>query len=65
MSNKRKFEVIEDFKDLEDQNKIYFKGDRYPFPANKKVDDERLEELLTDKNKQGRPVIKEVTEEKE
>jgi hypothetical protein len=62
MSEKRKFEVIQDFKDLEDKNKVYSKGDRYPYPANRKIDDERLEELLSSKNKQGRPVIKEVTE---
>lgn len=65
MTTKRKFEVIEDFKDLQDKNKLYFKGDTFPRPANKKVDDERLEELLTNTNKQGRPVIKEQEEEKE
>jgi hypothetical protein len=65
MDEKRKFVVIRDFKDLEDKNKIYFEGDRYPFPANKKIDNKRLEELLSKKNKQGRPVIKEVTEEEE
>jgi hypothetical protein len=65
MSEKRKFEVIQDFKDLEDKNKVYFKGDRYPYPANRKIEDERLEELMSSKNKQGRPVIKEVTDEGE
>lgn len=60
MANNRKFEVIEDFKDLQDKDKIYRKGDRYPKPANKNIDDKRLEELLTNKNKQGRPVIKEL-----
>ncbi|WP_454844449.1 hypothetical protein [Priestia megaterium] len=60
MASNRKFEVIEDFKDLQDKDKIYRKGDRYPKPANKNIDDERLEELLTNKNKQGRPVIKEL-----
>jgi hypothetical protein len=65
MSEKRKFVVIQDFKDLEDKNKVYFEGDRYPSPANKKIENERLEELLGKKNKQGRPVIKEVTEEEE
>ncbi|OVE34793.1 hypothetical protein CCZ20_24390 [Priestia aryabhattai] len=59
MAEKRKFEVIEDFKDLQDKDKIYRKGDSYPYPANKKVDDERLEELSSKRNKQGRPVIKE------
>ena len=60
MTSNRKFEVIEDFKDLQDKDKIYCKGERYPKPANKNIDDERLEELLTNKNKQGRPVIKEL-----
>ncbi|AJI23884.1 hypothetical protein H8R29_11365 [Priestia megaterium] len=60
MASNRKFEVIEDFKDLQDKNKIYRKGDWYPKPANKNINDERLEELLTNKNKQGRPVIKEL-----
>lgn len=59
----KRFLAIQDFKDLDDKNKIYYKGDRYPKPANKVISDERLEELLTDKNKQGRPVIEEVKEE--
>ncbi len=59
----KKYVVVQDFKDLRDKNKIYNKGDRYPKPANKTISDERLEELLTDKNKQGRPVIEELKEE--
>ena len=60
---KRKFVAIQDFKDLLDKDKIYYKGDRYPKPVNKIVSDERLEQLLTHTNKQGRPVIEEVKEE--
>jgi len=56
---KIKYEVINDFKDLQDNDKIYLKGDRFPKPANKKVSEDRIQELLSDKNKQGKPVIKE------
>lgn len=56
----KKYEVIQDFKDLEDGNKVYLKGDRFPKPANKSVDEERLEQLLSKDNKQGRAVIKEI-----
>lgn len=58
----KKYIVVRDFKDLQDKNKVYAKGDTYPNPANKKVDSKRVEELLSSKNKQGRPVIKEVEE---
>ena len=60
-----KYIVTQDFKDLEDKNKVYTKGDVYPNPANKKVDKKRIDLLLSSKNKQGRPVIKEVTEDQE
>ncbi|MFD9629009.1 hypothetical protein [Peribacillus muralis] len=59
MTTKRRFEVIEDFKDLQDKNKLFFKGDRFPRPPNKKVEPERLEELLSSDNKLKKPVIKE------
>lgn len=57
--SKIKYEVIQDFKDLQDNNKIYLKGDTFPKPSNKKIEEERLTELLSDKNNQGRPVIQE------
>lgn len=57
---KTSYEVIRDFTDLQDGNKVYRKGDTFPKPANKKIDSERLEGLLQGDNKQGRPVIKEV-----
>jgi len=60
-----KYEVINDFTDLQDGGKVYVKDDRYPKPANKKIEIERIEELLSDKNNQGRPVIKEIEEDKE
>lgn len=58
-----KYEVVEDFRDLQDNNKLYKKGDHYPLPANKKVTKKRLQELSTAENKAGRPFIKEVEEE--
>ncbi|VXC08292.1 conserved hypothetical protein [Bacillus sp. 349Y] len=57
---KTSYEVIRDFTDLQDGNKVYRKGDTFPRPANKKIDEERLDGLLAGDNKQGRPVIKEV-----
>ncbi|UII58120.1 hypothetical protein LS684_21090 (plasmid) [Cytobacillus spongiae] len=60
MAKKKKYQVIQDFKDLQDNGKIYRKEDSFPKPANKKVDEDRLEELLSSENNQKRPVIKEV-----
>lgn len=57
-----KYEVIRDFTDLEDKDKVYKAGDTYPNPVNKKIKKERIEELLSSDNKQGQPVIKEVKE---
>ena len=34
-----KYIVVQDFKDLEDKNKVYSKGDVYPNPANKKIEE--------------------------
>ena len=62
MAKKVKYVAIEDFKDLQDGNKVYTKNDPYPKPANKKIDDDRIKEMLSKNNRQGRPVIKEVTE---
>ncbi|WP_192913006.1 hypothetical protein [Bacillus mesophilum] len=50
--------VIKDFKDLQDDNHIYSKGDKYPRKGRGKKD--RVEELASIKNKQGVPLIKEV-----
>lgn len=55
-----KYVVIKAFKDLQDKNKIYEVNDSYPSPANKKVSDERIAQLLGSKNKQNNPVIREV-----
>lgn len=58
-----KYEAIEDFKDLLDNDEIYVKGDKYPKKGRAKK--KRLEELLGNENNRGKPVIKEVEEEKE
>lgn len=60
MSEKKKYQAVVDFKDLQDKEKIYRKGDTFPKPGNKKVEEERLEELLSSDNKMGKPVIKEI-----
>ncbi|RST59713.1 hypothetical protein D5F11_011465 [Siminovitchia terrae] len=57
-----KYEVIHDFTDLQDDNQVYFKGDSFPDPVNKRIKKERINELLSNKNKQGRAVIKEIKE---
>ncbi|WP_409297754.1 hypothetical protein V1498_06845 [Peribacillus sp. SCS-26] len=57
-----KYEVIHDFKDLQDKNKVYAVGDTYPNPANKKVSKERIKELSSSNNKIGKPLIKEIRE---
>lgn len=61
-ANSMKYEALHYFTDLQDKNKEYNEGDTFPRPANKKVSKERIEELLSDKNKQGRPVIKIIEE---
>ena len=56
--------VIEKFEDRD--GKVYKAGEVYPRPANKKVSKKRLDELLTDNNREGRPFIEvEVVKEKE
>ena len=54
--------VIEKFEDRD--GKVYKAGDVYPRPANKKVSKKRLDELLTDTNREGRPFIEVEVEEK-
>lgn len=44
-----KYEVVYDFLDKEDDGKHYVKGKPYPRPVNKKVSDERIQELLDKK----------------
>lgn len=62
MMSKVKYEVVQKFKDVQDNGKVYQKGDRYPKPLNKKVSEERLNELASTSNKLGQPVIKVIGE---
>lgn len=52
-----KFTVLVDFLDLEDNSYFYKKGDPYPREG-LELTAERIEELKTDKNKSGIPLIK-------
>jgi hypothetical protein len=56
----KKYEAIASFTDSQDKGKVYQKGDPYPNPANKKISVERIKQLLSDNNRLGYAVIKEV-----
>ncbi|EGQ3068541.1 hypothetical protein KEI82_002440 [Staphylococcus pseudintermedius] len=56
-TKKEKYIVLKKFLDLQDNNKVYEVGERFPKPANKKVSEERLNELLGSDNRQGTPLI--------
>ena len=58
------YKVISYFTDLQDFNHPYKVGDEFP-RLGLKVSDKRLEELASNKNKQGKPLIKKVEETKE
>lgn len=58
-----KHEVLEYFEDLLDNRRKYFPGDTYPRRGLKPTA-ERLEELSTDRNRRGVPLIK-IEEQKE
>lgn len=55
------YKVIEYFMDLEDGNHEYFPGDIFPREG-LKVDEKRIAELVSDKNKRGLPLIKKAEE---
>jgi hypothetical protein len=57
------YKVIRSFRDKEDDQRIYRKGDT--FPANGKVSKERVAKLLSSKNKVGKPLIEQMGEESE
>ncbi len=57
---KDRYEVVHYFEDLQDNGKAYHVGDRFPKPANKKVSFERILELSTADNKQGKILIKKI-----
>ncbi|MGD6778838.1 hypothetical protein ACQCU1_03420 [Sutcliffiella horikoshii] len=54
-----KYVVIHDFKDLEDNNTVYIKGDIFPRRADANPGQERIQKLLSKNNKIGKPLIKE------
>ena len=53
--------VLEMFGDAQDSNRTYMPGDFYPVVGLEPTA-ERIEELSTDKNRRGRPVIKAIEE---
>lgn len=55
----KKYVVVEDFKDLKDNDFIYTKDDPYPREGNQNVTEERIQELSTIKNKRNRVLIRE------
>jgi hypothetical protein len=57
------YRVIEYFEDLQDNGQPYNVGDVFP-KGDKKVTNERLEELATDKNRRHIPLIEKVEESK-
>jgi len=50
------YKVITQFKDLQDKNRVYNVGDKFP-ATKRKVSEDRLDELSGDSNKLGKPVI--------
>ncbi|MGS0654926.1 Rho termination factor N-terminal domain-containing protein [Staphylococcus arlettae] len=56
-----RYEVIKYFTDLQDNDYEYNVGDMFP-RVGLKVNDDRFEELTTDKNRQRTPLIKPVFE---
>lgn len=55
------YKVIKHFTDLKDNNHAYHEGDTFPREGHS-VTPERLEELSTDKNRRGIPVIELIEE---
>lgn len=55
------YKVIKAFFDLKDNNYVYSVGDIFPHNG-VDVDDDRLSELASDKNKLGVPLIEEIVE---
>ncbi|HWL12279.1 MAG TPA: hypothetical protein VNQ57_04760 [Ureibacillus sp.] len=56
-----KYQVIKSFRDLQDDNHIYKVGHKYPRKG--RVNKERVEELMSNDNKIGEPLIAEVGDE--
>ncbi|WP_053215603.1 hypothetical protein [Niallia circulans] len=58
-TEEKKYDVVFDFKDLKDNDRIYIKDDPYPAEGAKKPTPERIKELSSTKNKMKRVLIKE------
>ena len=58
------YKVIEYFTDLQDRSRKYYVGDTFPREG-LTVSKKRLEELSTDKNRRGIPLIEKVDETEE
>lgn len=59
-----KYKVIVPFRDLQDNNHIYYQGDTFPREG-VDVSDERIEELASKNNKRNEVLIKEVEEQED
>ena len=57
------YKVIKHFFDLEDKNFEYKEGQMFPRKGSK-VSEDRIEELLSNRNKLRTPLIKEIKEQK-
>ena len=55
------YKVIKSFTDLQDNNYAYYVGDTFPHNG-VDVDDERIAELASEKNRLGVPLIEEIAE---
>ena len=53
------YKVIKTFKDAQDNLFMYHAGDKYP-RKDMEVSAERIEELSSDKNRRGMPLIQEI-----
>ena len=58
------YKVVHFFTDLQDDNHPYNVGDTFPREG-AKASKKRLAELSSDKNKQGKPLIEKIEEDKE
>lgn len=45
--DKKKYIVTSDFRDGQDNGKMYSKDDTFPKPANKKIEDDRIQFLVS------------------
>lgn len=59
VKKEKQYVVIQDFKDLKDDGRVYIKGDTYPFEGAQKPTIMRIMELSSTKNKMSKVIIKE------